>query len=300
MKKIIVIALAIVVGLGACKKKEEEKGCTDATAQNYNAEATEDDGSCAFLASTSPQKRNAVLEEYTGVQCTYCPDGHRKAQAFADANPGKVVLINIHTGFMAVPTGGYPDYRTALGASLASFFEVTGFPSGTMNRYSYPGAANASPYYVDEPGKPVISRSGFQAAGNFQFTLDAPVNIGLKSTFNSSSRVLTVTAELYYTGTETVDNLLNIFFLENNVIGKQKDGGVVNATYVHKHMLRAKITADDWGLILTAPQAGNRITKTFTYTVPATYVIENCDVAAFVTRADKKIILNGAQVKASS
>lgn len=303
MKKIIVIALAVVVGLGACKKKEDEKvvsGCTDATAQNFNADATEDDGSCTFLASTAPEKRKAVLEEFTGVRCTFCPDGHRKAQALADANPGKVVLINVHTGSYATPQSGWPDFTTTLGASIATISNLTGYPAGQMNRYAYPGASGASPYYVQTAGKLAMSRSGFTAAGNFQFTLDAPVNIGLKSTFNSTSRELKVTAEMYYTSSEAVDNLLNVFLLENNVVGKQIDGGTTNPSYVHKHMLRAKITADDWGLILTAPQAGNRITKTFTYTVPATFVIENCDVAAFVTRADKKTILNGAQVKASS
>ncbi len=302
MKKIIVVLLAAVVGMSSCKKKADEvvviSGCMDVNAQNFNAEATEDDGACTYLASTSPQKRNAVLEEFTGVRCTFCPDGHRKAQALADANPGKVVLINIHTGSYAQPQTGWPDFTTAIGAKVVTISNLTGYPAGQMNRYGYPGAASASPYYLQTAGKLAMSRSGFQAAGNFQFTLDAPVNIGLKSSFDDASRVLSVTAEMYYTGTETVDNLLNIFFLENNVVGKQIDGGTTNPTYVHKHMLRDKITPDDWGTTLTAPKAGDRISRTFTYTVPATYVIDNCDVAAFVTRVDKKTILNGTQIKA--
>ena len=143
-----------------------------------------------------------------------------------------------------------------------------------------------------------MSRSGFQPAGNFQFTLDAPVNIGMKSSFDAGTRVLTVTTELYYTAAETVDNRLNVFLLENNIVGKQIDAGVTNASYVHKHMLRARLTPDDWGVVLTAPKVGDRISKTYTYTVPSTFVIENCDVAAFVTRLDKKTVLNGTQIKA--
>src|SRR5687767_6882727 len=72
------------------------------------------------LASDVPGNASAVLEEYTGVRCTYCPDGHKRAQALADANPGKVVLINVHTGGYADPASGWPDFTTIWGSGLAS------------------------------------------------------------------------------------------------------------------------------------------------------------------------------------
>jgi hypothetical protein len=28
------------------------------------------------IVSTSPENKKIVLEEYTGIHCTYCPDGH--------------------------------------------------------------------------------------------------------------------------------------------------------------------------------------------------------------------------------
>ena len=302
MKRILVLLTIASVAFVGCKKSTSNeivvtKGCMDATAQNFNAEAVEDDGTCTYLASTTPQKRNAVLEEFTGVRCTYCPDGHRKAQALADANPGKVVLINVHTGSYATPQSGWPDFTTSLGATVATISGLTGYPAGQMNRYVYTGVSSVQSY-MQGAGTLAMSRSGFQPAGNFQFTLDAPVNIGMKSSFDAGTRVLTVTTELYYTAAETVDNRLNVFLLENNIVGKQIDAGVTNASYVHKHMLRARLTPDDWGVVLTAPKVGDRISKTYTYTVPSTFVIENCDVAAFVTRLDKKTVLNGTQIKA--
>jgi hypothetical protein len=56
------------------------------------------------IVSTEPMNRNVVLEEFTGIHCQYCPDGHRIAQGIADANPGRVTLINVHQGSFAVQT----------------------------------------------------------------------------------------------------------------------------------------------------------------------------------------------------
>ena len=53
--------------------------------------------------STTPENKNVILEEFTGIYCGYCPDGHRLAQELHDNNPGDVVLINIHTGSYATP-----------------------------------------------------------------------------------------------------------------------------------------------------------------------------------------------------
>ncbi len=68
------------------------------------------------FVSTTPANKNVVLEEYTGINCTYCPDGHKRANQFADANPGRVVLINIHQGSFA---NGTPNYKTQWGDALA-------------------------------------------------------------------------------------------------------------------------------------------------------------------------------------
>src|SRR5690554_8137402 len=71
------------------------------------------------IVSTSPENKNVVLEEFTGIYCVFCPEGHAIAQAIKDANPDRVSLINIHTGSFAVPNGNHPDFRTNYGAPIA-------------------------------------------------------------------------------------------------------------------------------------------------------------------------------------
>jgi hypothetical protein len=302
MKRIFIIliaALMITAVIESCKKTKSVKGCKDADAQNFNASATEDDGTCQYLASSSASNSNAVLEEYTGVRCTYCPDGHRKAQAFSDANPGRVVLINVHTGIYATPSAGWPDFTTMFGDALAGMSSLTGFPAGSMNRHIFTGNANAGPYYKMTNTSMALGRSGFAPAGGNIMTMPSPVNMGIKSSFDAGTRTLTVWSESYFTGDVAGGALVNVALLENNVIGKQIDAGVYNDNYVHKHMLRY-LLAGQYGEMIPDADAktGKRIVKKYTYTVPSTINMDNCDVATFITKPDHTEIMTGVQVKA--
>ncbi|MEE0895829.1 MAG: hypothetical protein U0M28_07680, partial [Bacteroidales bacterium] len=42
------------------------------------------------FVSTEPANRNVIIEEYTGINCGYCPDGHRIVREYMEANPGRV------------------------------------------------------------------------------------------------------------------------------------------------------------------------------------------------------------------
>ena len=57
--------------------------------------------SAQTFVSTAPSKRNALIEEYTGVNCQYCPLGHKSTDQTVAAFPGRVFAINIHQGTFA-------------------------------------------------------------------------------------------------------------------------------------------------------------------------------------------------------
>ena len=80
------------------------------------------------FVSTSVEDKNVVLEEFTGIYCTFCPDGHRLAQELKDADPDDIVLINIHVGGYADPNPGDPDFRTPYGTAIMSQSSLSGYP----------------------------------------------------------------------------------------------------------------------------------------------------------------------------
>ena len=89
------------------------------------------------LVDTLLHNKNVVLEEFTGIHCGYCPDGHVIAQSIHAAYPQRTSLINVHTGGYANPSVGEPDFRTVFGSSLSSQSNVSGYPAGTINRHLF-------------------------------------------------------------------------------------------------------------------------------------------------------------------
>ena len=234
------------------------------------------------LVTTQQLNKNAVLEEYTGIHCQYCPEGHAISASILANNPGRAVVIAIHQGSFAVPSGSEPDYRTPFGDPLAGQTALQGYPAGTVNRHVFSGNATA------------LNRGDWTTSSEIIMQQPSPVNVGVTSAFNAATRELTVHVELYYTAASAVPtNYINVALIQNHVFGPQTGGGAGN-NYEHMEMLRYLITGQ-WGDAVTTTTQGSLVEKTYTYIVPAAYnnipcVVENCEVAVFVAEGHQEIL----------
>ena len=209
--------------------------------------------------STTPENKNVVLEEFTGISCPYCPDGHAIAQGIKDNNPGDVMLINIHTGGYATPQGPGTDFNTNFGAALATNANVSGYPTGSVNRDG-----------------PAMSRSSWASATSTQLSQPSPVNVWSEAIIDMGTNTLTVNVEIYYTGSQTVtSNKINVAVLQNNIEGPQSGGAsynpsavLANGNYNHTHMLRHLITGQ-WGEDITNVSQGHYETRSYTWNIPS-------------------------------
>jgi hypothetical protein len=261
------------------------------------------------IVSTTPQNKKVVLEEYTGINCQYCPDGHRIAQILKAAHPDSVFLINIHTGNYATPGTGQPDYRTAFGSALVAQTGLVGYPAGTVNRHSF-GHGQTSDG-LDNGTNIAESRGSWTEDAETILTQPSYVNVGVEAQMDYSTRLLTIHCEVYYTANSTVtSNKLNIVLTQNNVKGPQVSGSAYypammtyNGLYRHQHMLRNMFTGQ-WGVTINNTNTAANTLKldtTFTYTVPTSYIsvtayLAELEVVAFITEGNKEIISGDAGI----
>ena len=250
---------------------------------------------CALTASgtaqerfvdETPQNRKVVLEEFTGVNCGNCPDGHRRANALRDAHPGEVFLINIHQGSYAYPAE--IDLRTNYGDALASQAGINSYPNATINRHSFNGSIA------------VADRTAWTSLSEGLLSTEAYANIAAKATVDWQTREMQVTVQVYYTGNSPAStNYLNVALLQDYIYGPQAGMNanmeqVDGNQYVHMHALRDLITGQ-WGEEITTTIQGSFVEKTYTYTIPEAVrevpvEMGNISVVAFLAEGRTEII----------
>lgn len=238
------------------------------------------------IVSTSPENQNVILEEFTGIKCTFCPAGHAIAQAIQNANPDDVSLINIHVGGFAVPGSGEPDFRTPYGTAIVGQTGLTGYPGGTVNRHVFPGRGMTT-------GGTAMGRGSWTVSSNETLALGSVVNVAVEAEIDVVTNVITIHVEGYYTSNSPEStNKLNVALLQNNTKGPQTGGGQGN-NYNHMHRLVEMITGQ-WGEDINTTTAGTFVDRTFTYTIPAAYnnvpvEISEMEVVAFISNTRQEV-----------
>ena len=247
------------------------------------------------IVSTDTENKKVILEEFTGIYCTYCPDGHEIANAIKAEYPEDVFIINIHTGGYAEPNPAIndPDFRTPFGDAIAEQTSLTGYPSGTVNRQFFSSLAMNE----DIPGT-AMGRGAWTSAASQVLDQSAYVNVGVEATINVQNNELTVHVEGYYTADSPEStNYLNVVLTQNNTLGPQTGGGM-GSNYNHNHRLVHMLTGQ-WGEVISTTSTGSFIDENFTYTIPSDYngidvVLPDLNVIAFITETQQEII-SGAE-----
>jgi hypothetical protein len=241
------------------------------------------------IVSTSPENRSVILEEFTGVNCGFCPDGHAIANSIKANYPDDFFIINVHAGGFANPGPGQPDFRTVFGDAIDAQALASGYPAGSISRTVFPA-------YSQNPGGTAMGRGSWANATNQLVTQSSYLNVGVEAEINTDTNIITVHVEAYYTGNSPVSsNKLNIALLQNNTLGPQSGGGMGNS-YPHMHRLVHMLTGI-WGDDITTTTQGTFIDRTYSYIIPSDYNGISADVntadfevVAFIAEGQQNII----------
>ncbi|MFW6019941.1 MAG: Omp28-related outer membrane protein [Bacteroidales bacterium] len=243
---------------------------------------------------SSAQNKNVILEEFTGIKCPYCPDGHRIASNIMDANPGDVFVMNIHTGSFAQPGPGEPDYTTSFGSDIANQADIAGFPAGTVNRHLFSS-------YSQNSGT-AMSRGDFENASNQILNQSSYANVALEADIDLQTRQMVVDVQVYFTDSNAPSSVnLNVAVNQNNIAGPQDgaanynpDQVLPNGDYNHMHMLRHLITGQ-WGDVIDSTDQGVLIERQYTYSIPndinsVDVELGDLEVIGFIAEGQQEVI----------
>jgi len=313
------LAVGLVLATTSCDVVQPPYyGCTSPLADNYNPEATHDDGSCQFDPSLfrgcldtlavnfDPSAvvsnchciyagvRKMLLEEFTGHTCGNCPRAAEELKSLVCQWGDRVVPIAVHAGFFALPQPASsmysPDYRTTEGDAYNSFFgnSAQGLPNGLVNRRS------------DGGGYPKGHTTwAAQVAAILALPPDALIDI--QNTYSEGSRTVSTSIDISVINAMAGGPYSIIVSLtEDSVIGWQKDyqlNDPVNGEniegYAHMHMLRKNFNGT-WGQQVGTGgglQAGQVVNVSYALQLDETWNDRHCNVVAYLYRQSNKEVI---------
>lgn len=239
-------------------------------------------GSMGGASEPSPvqdQKRQVIIEEFTGVRCVQCPAGSSAIQGLLADHGEQLVAVSIHAGDFSppYPTSQY-DFRTPEGNQLLTYLdEPFGYPSASVDRKLF-------------PGKIRLQLGQGDWAGSIASELQIPpkVRINIEPTFDVGTRKLTADVTLYVDQAITdPDVRLSIMITESEIHDLQIKPGSSTPVpdYTHRHVLRDMLTNYAGDPITESLSSGAEVTKTFNFTMPDDWKEENCEIVAIVSLA---------------
>ena len=219
--------------------------------------------------------RNALIEDFTGHNCSACPAAGTVAHDIHTANPSRIFVASIHASnevpgygaFQAVNLGlGYTvDFTNPQSKEMGTFFGNTlinsgffGNPSGTVSRTNVAGEY-------------------FAASGSWQTKVDAILAAPLKVAIKAKVNYYETPKHGFYLHTEvekldagiTNDLGMVVYLMEDSLVAPQNVLNVLTPNYVHRDIFRGCIDGQTWGKTLTSDLlTGTKYYLNYSYILP--------------------------------
>ena len=218
--------------------------------------------------------KKLLIQEFTGMRCTNCPDGAGAIHDIKNAYPNQVISVGLHpqNNVNTRPRNGL-DLTSAEASVMYEYYRPSGFPCALFNG-----------------GDLSTSYSTWFTLATEAITQPARMTIEPETLFDVNDRYLTVNYTVSFTDNISENLSVMVWIMENNIIGSQLSHGEWIEDYVHNHVLRASLNGA-WGEELKGNyENGNSVLGTASMQLNEDWVPENCQVIVYVFQTDSKTI----------
>lgn len=227
--------------------------------------------------------RNILVEEFTGQQCTNCPDAHRALAGLSELYGSNMIVVGIHAGSFGIAEGLSPTITGLMqpeGNEYANHW-------GNLDGIGYPIAV------INRRGGAIPFNSGaWPATIRTELTRKAQLDIELSARINAANEIEVNTTLKSYAD---INAKLQLWVVEDNISAFQIDNGKVILDYKHNHVYRASINGT-WGEDVALKDQGT-LNKTATIKVRDNWNTDNLHIVAFVY-SDAEGVMQAQKTKA--
>lgn len=247
-------------------------------------------------ATAAQQIKRVLVEDFTGQQCGNCPEAALIAEQIQENNTGRIDVVGIHSGSLAVSDGNHytNEFETEEGDFYFSQLSFQVNPAGRVDRA--PDASN------------ILAPAQWVEKVDDQLPLDAEVAIQMVAEYVPENNDLNVHvfSELLtdYEGRAR----MSILITESGIEGPQLDYSVVDdpktseneqivEEYHFHHVLRGSVNGAAGVTVGDNDAQGHTTLRSYTYAWNSNWVPEECIVIAFIYDDETGLVLNTASIE---
>jgi hypothetical protein len=220
--KSIGLAAIVALSLASCAETPSEvvKGCMDANAVNYNAQATQDVGGCVMIQ----EKQYSLFYKYTATWCGPCGDwGAPAFEAAVAGNPGKILAFTVQTND-DFSWSGNDDVFNAFSAK----WPYGGTPNFQCNNVAL--GTNVGGMYAEVATNNALTPT---AGIGIHYSIGAGNNAG-KLNINVYTKFFSAVSGEYFAG---------VYILHKEIVKNQNVNGTYDPAFVHHHVMMHHVTS---------------------------------------------------------
>jgi Outer membrane protein Omp28 len=282
MNRRLLYAALIVVALAACKE-------VGPPVNFYNTYIND---STYMVAAPATQAHNVLVEDFSGQSCPNCPGAHASVAAISASDSGRVIVLTYygHLGPQSDTVSGYPlDLRSSTVDAISNdiYGGVNALPSGSVDRVAQAGVLD-------------LYSSSWPSVISTRLTDNDSLNVYLRSSYDASINMDTITVTVVYTQNVSSAQFINIAVAEDSILGVQ-EFYTGDSSYVFDDVFRKMVTAVPSG-DLVLPRGtyskipGRAYQRTYTCQLQPGWAAKHCKVVAFVTDATYQNVYQSAQI----
>ncbi|MCD8297732.1 MAG: Omp28-related outer membrane protein [Prevotella sp.] len=238
----------------------------------------------------SATRQMHLIENYTSVQCTYCPLGHDLLEKLQEMYPSKYAWVAIHgAGMGADPfylTDGSSDFIEYFSMPVGSAYPSAGFDryildDDVLNEYGTIGIGLGYSSYYQTTAATMIDDIVTQTYSK----IPAFVNVNIATTYDDATKELTI--RVFGDGVNGAQQLLDgnrltVYLTEDGLVSTQYNNGKYDPDYVHNNVLRKIINQYAWGDEVNWT-SDSSYENDFTVKLDNTWNAANMHVVAFIS-----------------
>ena len=174
--------------------------------------------------------RRVLIEDFTGQNCTNCPDAHQVIRDLQTQYGEQVIAVAIHAGHFGIAEGSTPTFVGLMqpeGNSYADYWQVASYPAGVINRTSG-----------------VLKHTDWAAYSRTALMGEPTMQIIVSDSLSADSTMLTIHTEIMPQA--DAEGILQLWITESHITAPQLQAGTLVPGYQHHHVYRASVNGL-WG-----------------------------------------------------